>query len=128
MPFTKVLLKSSQLTDWTKGCNPIRASRASARCFIPWSGAIVLLNSFSSGSCNDRVNYTSQTRCICPIRQKSSRVHCGLYVCKQCGVLINADVAALRLGRMPIVYHALMNSGVIFGIESEGGEGCLGKR
>jgi len=37
-------------------------------------------------------DYTSQTCCVCGIKQKSNRVHRGLYVCNQCGSMINADV------------------------------------
>ena len=36
--------------------------------------------------------YTSQTCCMCGIRRKAGRVHRGLYVCNQCGAVINADV------------------------------------
>ena len=37
-------------------------------------------------------SYTSQTCSQCNTINKSSRVHRGLYVCKQCGAVINADV------------------------------------
>ena len=37
-------------------------------------------------------DYTSQTCCMCGTICKSNRVHRGLYVCKQCGAVINADV------------------------------------
>ncbi len=37
-------------------------------------------------------DYTSQTCCICGTICKSSRVHRGLYICNQCGAVINADV------------------------------------
>jgi len=37
-------------------------------------------------------DYTSQTCCICGTKCKSNRVHRGLYVCNQCGAVINADV------------------------------------
>ncbi len=37
-------------------------------------------------------SYTSQTCCKCGTICKSSRVHRGLYVCSQCGSVINADV------------------------------------
>lgn len=37
-------------------------------------------------------NYTSQTCCVCNTRNKSNRVNRGLYVCKHCGAVINADV------------------------------------
>jgi putative transposase len=37
-------------------------------------------------------DYTSQTCCMCGTICKSNRVHHGLYVCGQCGVVINADV------------------------------------
>ena len=36
--------------------------------------------------------YTSQTCCMCGTRRKAGRVHRGLYVCNQCGAVINADV------------------------------------
>ena len=36
--------------------------------------------------------YTSQTCCNCKIVRKSNRVHRGLYVCKNCGMVLNADV------------------------------------
>ena len=36
--------------------------------------------------------YTSQTCCICGTICKSNRIHRGLYVCNQCGAVINADV------------------------------------
>src|SRR5512147_661531 len=36
--------------------------------------------------------YTSQTCCICGTKCKSNRVHRGLYICNQCGAVINADV------------------------------------
>jgi putative transposase len=37
-------------------------------------------------------DYTSQTCCICGTKCRSNRVHRGLYICKQCGAVINADV------------------------------------
>ena len=37
-------------------------------------------------------DYTSQTCCICSTICKSNRVYRGLYVCNQCGAVINADV------------------------------------
>ncbi len=37
-------------------------------------------------------SYTSQTCCQCNTINKSSRVHRGLYVCKNCGATMNADV------------------------------------
>jgi putative transposase len=37
-------------------------------------------------------DYTSQTCCMCGTICKSNRVHRGLYVCNQCGAVINADV------------------------------------
>ena len=36
--------------------------------------------------------YTSQTCCLCGTKCKSNRVHRGLYICNQCGAVINADV------------------------------------
>ena len=36
--------------------------------------------------------YTSQTCCMCSTRDKTNRVHRGLYVCKSCGAIIHADV------------------------------------
>jgi len=41
-----------------------------------------------------RVNeaYTSQTCSVCGIVKKSNRKHRGLYVCKSCGSILNADV------------------------------------
>ena len=36
--------------------------------------------------------FTSQTCSVCGSRCRSSRVHRGLYVCNQCGAVINADV------------------------------------
>jgi IS605 OrfB family transposase len=35
--------------------------------------------------------YTSQTCSICGQRRKANRIHRGLYKCKQCGTVINAD-------------------------------------
>jgi putative transposase len=40
----------------------------------------------------EKESYTSQTCCACNTRDKSSRVHRGLYVCKHCGAVIHADV------------------------------------
>jgi putative transposase len=37
-------------------------------------------------------DYASQTCCMCGTRRKSNRVHRGLYICGQCGAVINADV------------------------------------
>ncbi|MEA3379204.1 MAG: transposase [Nanoarchaeota archaeon] len=36
--------------------------------------------------------YTSQTCSICNDRNKSNRKHRGLYVCKKCNNIMNADV------------------------------------
>ncbi|MHA1835311.1 MAG: RNA-guided endonuclease InsQ/TnpB family protein [Candidatus Odinarchaeia archaeon] len=36
--------------------------------------------------------YTSQTCSSCGVRNKNNRKHRGLYVCKQCGIVLNADV------------------------------------
>jgi len=38
--------------------------------------------------------YTSQTCSFCGILKKSNRKHRGLYVCKTCGTVLNADVNA----------------------------------
>jgi len=40
--------------------------------------------------------YTSQTCSHCGLRRKANRVHRGLYKCKRCGLLINADINAAR--------------------------------
>ena len=40
--------------------------------------------------------YTSQTCSICGTRDKTSRKHRGLYACKHCGVVLNADVNGAR--------------------------------
>ncbi|MFX0103513.1 MAG: RNA-guided endonuclease InsQ/TnpB family protein [Candidatus Hodarchaeota archaeon] len=40
--------------------------------------------------------FTSQTCSRCGLRRKANRVHRGLYKCKRCGFLINADVNAAR--------------------------------
>lgn len=40
--------------------------------------------------------YTSQKCSECGIIRKSNRKHRGLYVCKDCGAVINADVNASR--------------------------------
>ena len=40
--------------------------------------------------------YTSQTCSSCGIVKKSNRKHRGLYVCSQCGMVLNADVNASR--------------------------------
>ncbi len=40
----------------------------------------------------EKEHYTSQTCCVCNTRDKASRVHRGLYVCKHCGAVIHADV------------------------------------
>jgi len=37
-------------------------------------------------------SYTSQTCSKCGTVDKTNRIHRGLYVCKECGVVINADV------------------------------------
>src|SRR5512139_326520 len=37
-------------------------------------------------------DYTSQTCCMCGTKRKAGRIHRGLYVCNQCGAVINADV------------------------------------
>lgn len=37
-------------------------------------------------------SYTSQTCSRCGTVDKTNRVYRGLYVCKECGVVINADV------------------------------------
>ena len=37
-------------------------------------------------------DYTSQTCSVCGTKCRSNRVHRGLYVCNQCGAVINADV------------------------------------
>ena len=37
-------------------------------------------------------SYTSQTCSKCGTVDKTNRVYRGLYVCKECGVVINADV------------------------------------
>jgi len=36
--------------------------------------------------------YTSQTCCSCGVIKKSNRKHRGLYVCEDCGIVLNADV------------------------------------
>ena len=47
---------------------------------------------------NVKENYTSQTCCICkntPSKEnavKSNRKHRGLYICRDCGSTINADI------------------------------------
>ena len=40
--------------------------------------------------------FTSQTCSRCKLRRKANRVHRGLYICKRCGLVINADVNAAR--------------------------------
>ena len=40
--------------------------------------------------------FTSQTCSRCGLRRKANRVHRGLYKCKRCGLVINADVNAAR--------------------------------
>ena len=40
--------------------------------------------------------YTSQTCSVCGTRDKSDRKHRGLYVCKHCGAVLNADVNGAR--------------------------------
>ena len=40
--------------------------------------------------------YTSQTCSHCGLRRKANRVHRGLYKCKRCGLVINADINAAR--------------------------------
>ena len=40
--------------------------------------------------------YTSQTCSRCGLRRKANRVHRGLYKCKRCGLILNADVNAAR--------------------------------
>ncbi|MHC1568443.1 MAG: transposase [Candidatus Syntropharchaeia archaeon] len=40
--------------------------------------------------------YTSQTCFVCDTKDKSNRKHRGLYVCKHCGVVLNADVNGAR--------------------------------
>jgi len=40
--------------------------------------------------------YTSQTCSSCGVVRKSNRKYRGLYVCKDCGVVLNADVNASR--------------------------------
>jgi putative transposase len=40
--------------------------------------------------------FTSQTCSRCGQRRKANRVHRGLYTCKRCGLVINADVNAAR--------------------------------
>ena len=37
-------------------------------------------------------DYTSHTCCMCGTKCGSNRVHRGLYICNQCGAVINADV------------------------------------
>ncbi|MFB0545213.1 MAG: zinc ribbon domain-containing protein, partial [Asgard group archaeon] len=36
--------------------------------------------------------YTSQTCAVCGIVEKNNRKYRGLYVCKNCGIVLNADV------------------------------------
>ncbi len=45
----------------------------------------------------EKEHYTSQTCCVCNTRDKASRVHRGLYVCKHCGAVIHADVNGSQL-------------------------------
>ena len=40
--------------------------------------------------------YTSQTCSSCGVVRKSNRIHRGLYACKNCGAVLNADVNASR--------------------------------
>ena len=40
--------------------------------------------------------FTSQACSRCGLRRKANRVHRGLYKCKRCGLLVNADVNAAR--------------------------------
>ncbi|MEM5872194.1 MAG: zinc ribbon domain-containing protein, partial [Candidatus Aenigmatarchaeota archaeon] len=42
-------------------------------------------------------SYTSQTCSMCGTVDKTNRVYRGLYICKECGVVINADVGALNI-------------------------------
>ena len=54
--------------------------------------------------------------CMCNTRDKSSRVHRGLYVCKHCGAVMNADVngAINILTRyLPGEIHAPWSSGCL---------------
>jgi len=41
-------------------------------------------------------SYTSQTCSICGVKDKTSRKYRGLYVCKHCGSVLNADVNGAR--------------------------------
>ncbi len=64
----------------------------------------------------EKETYTSQTCCRCNTRDKSSRVHRGLYVCKHCGAVMNADVngAINILTRyLPGQIHAPWSSGCL---------------
>jgi putative transposase len=62
---------------------------------------IINMIEYKARMCGIRVvkepeDYTSQTCCECGIRQKSNRVHRGLYSCSKCGSTINADVNGAR--------------------------------
>src|SRR5208337_1626438 len=64
----------------------------------------------------EKETYTSQTCCRCNTRDKSSRVHRGLYVCKHCGAVMNADVnGAINLltRYLPGEIHAPWSSGCL---------------
>ncbi|HUI67674.1 MAG TPA: zinc ribbon domain-containing protein [Nitrospirota bacterium] len=50
------------------------------------------LHSQSAQAVKEPEDYTSQTCSVCGTIFRSNRVHRGLYICNQCGAVINADV------------------------------------
>jgi len=61
---------------------------------MPYGKFIEKLKAKVNGITVIQVNesYTSQTCSKCGTVDKTNRIHRGLYVCKECGVVINADV------------------------------------
>ena len=55
--------------------------------------------------------YTSQICSICGFKNKSSHKHRGLYVCKGCGSVLNADVNGARNILFRVVPNPVRDSG-----------------
>ena len=58
---------------------------------------------------------TSQICSVCGFKDKSSRKHRGLYVCKHCGVVLNADVNGARNIFFRVVPNPVMDRDSGFG-------------
>jgi putative transposase len=65
--------------------------------------------------------YTSQDCSRCGLRHAASRVHRGLYKCKHCGLVINADINSARNIDKKAIREQPLVVGAAVGVADSGG-------